>query len=73
MLQEIKQFILQNLKVKVAVHSAINLGGKPAPFQVMHPQIMIDPPSNLTVPSSCLLLSLSPGFFHTHLHPYDLR
>ena len=28
MLQEIKQLILQNLKVKVAVHPAINLGGK---------------------------------------------
>src|SRR6201995_4019079 len=72
-LQGTEQFILQNLKVKVTVHPAINLGSIPNTLPFIHPQIMIDPPPNLAVPSTRLLFSPSPDFFHTHLCPSDPR
>src|SRR5258707_14582359 len=41
------------------------------PFHVIHAHIITEPPPDFRAPSTSLLLSPSPAFFHAHCFPYD--
>ena len=45
----------------------------PGPSQSMQPHSITDPPLNVTVPSTSLLLSPSPALFQAHFLPSDPR
>ena len=49
----------------------LTLVAYPGPSQNMQPQIIREPPPNLTVPCTSLSLNPSPGIFHTHFFPSD--
>ena len=49
------------------------LAAYPGPSQTIQPQIIREPPPNLTIPCTSLSVNPSSGFFHTHFFPSDLK